>query len=357
MKQLMHPRETGNFSAKGYYPTDNGTMLSILSMIDNEVTEGQDFLILDPCVGTGEAVMAFSEKWPAANYYGIEIDDERAVIAGKNLNQVIKGSAYSTHVSPGSVDVLFLNPPYGRSVKGQLEDDTGTGRLEHDFIKHCFGWIAPGGLLVYIIPKSQMTDKIVKYLITRFKNCAFFAAAVDTYKQVVFMGEKLPYPRSVDQELLAKVSSYRLMEKWPRRGDYKFYYAIKPKAKTFNIYSVELTVEGLSQVKAKIGGLWPQFKSHVGGRQKHDVIPLHKLTDWHISLLITSGLISGVVDNGRQKLLIKGRTVKVKKIKHFVEESEESVAEITEKKDVFQTVMKAVVLNPGPDFGKLLTIK
>jgi hypothetical protein len=49
------------------------------------------------------------------------------------------------------VSLLYLNPPY--------DFETGTSdnkRLEQVFLQHCYRWLVPGGILVFVIPEKAL---------------------------------------------------------------------------------------------------------------------------------------------------------------------------------------------------------
>ncbi|EHM49962.1 hypothetical protein HMPREF9080_02907, partial [Cardiobacterium valvarum F0432] len=108
---------------------------------------------------------------------------------------------------------------------------------------------------------------------------------------------------------------------------------------------------------AEYGGLWRDFDTLFGSSAEAGTIrPVHDLTDWHTGLLIASGVVSGLVDNGRQRILIKGRTIKLKAVKRRENEDGDVVAE--ERRDVFSTEIKAIDLTQdAPTYGDILIIK
>ena len=71
--------------------------------------------VLDPCAGTGAAAAAIARQLRAVTY-GVELNDERAWEAGGVLDHVLATSAFTTRLANGAFSVLYLNPPYLRSV-------------------------------------------------------------------------------------------------------------------------------------------------------------------------------------------------------------------------------------------------
>ena len=89
----------------------------------------------------------------------------------------------------------------------------------------------------------------------------------------------------------------------------------------------------------------------------HAVIrPLHDLTEWHTCLLISAGVVSGLVDNGQRCLLIKGRTAKMKVIRRRENDDGNVLSE--EHRDRFTTVIKAIDMTPdSPHYSRIIQIK
>src|SRR5581483_4158702 len=98
--------------------------------------------VLDPCCGEGLALEGIVRGTKMTSY-GIELDGERARAAEKRLAHVVHAGYEEVEISPGSMGLLFLNPPY----------DSGEGeRKELTFLRNLIDTLMPGGVLVYIIP-------------------------------------------------------------------------------------------------------------------------------------------------------------------------------------------------------------
>ena len=104
-KSLMHGRVAQNYAAMGYYPTDDGTVRGIINLL---APSEQALKFLDPCCGEGTALaqLAYRDRYPFAERYGIELDEGRAATAKPKLTALLEGSALSTHVTPQSADVV-----------------------------------------------------------------------------------------------------------------------------------------------------------------------------------------------------------------------------------------------------------
>src|SRR6267378_8032860 len=64
---------------------------------------------LDPCAGTGAALVAITEN-SCSRRYGIELDAHRALEARTTLDEVIQGNAFDAKAPVESFSLLYLNP-------------------------------------------------------------------------------------------------------------------------------------------------------------------------------------------------------------------------------------------------------
>ena len=107
---------------------------------------------LDPCAGTGTALVAITEN-SGSRRYGLELDSHRALEARTTLDEVIQGSAFDTHAPVDSFSLLYLNPPYDFEI-GEGKNQ----RMERLFLEHFARWVRPGGVLVMVVPYDRVYD-------------------------------------------------------------------------------------------------------------------------------------------------------------------------------------------------------
>lgn len=353
---LMHPVEARNHAKSGFFPTDLDTTEVVLSKLE----PSEDSMnLLDPCCGEGEALSLFTQVFPHARTYGIELDAERSEIAKSALNRVYYADIYDVTIGRGQFDLLFLNPPYGNDMADKLTNDH-TERLEHKFLTQTFPALKADGVLVYIVPAKSIDIPRIKWLLTRFKDVTIFKAAVDTYKQVVVMGKKLKQQRAVNAKMVedfqrqaSNVLDVGLLETKLYRLPSS---AVKPKVTVKRLNAI-----GVSEVIANYAGQWGHFDSLFADiSQTAFRQPLHELSDWHLALLITSGAVQGVVDNGKRRLLVKGATKKLKQQSQTqtVDEKTNNVTTIIESKDRFSAQIKAIDIDEtSTSFGEIITIR
>lgn len=355
--RLMHPRVARNAAKMGFFPTDGGTLSGISRLLahsDEAVT------FLDPCCGNGDALMALADRqrYPFARRYGIELDEQRANTARTQLDVLLHGDALASHVTPQSVDVLFLNPPYADELRDQESRDRA-GRLEDRFLSRFFPALCNGGILIYIVPKARFHRHCQRWLLTRFTDVRVHEAATDQFRQLVITGRKAGGIQAIDNAVLKQFAAWQDGEApWPQLpATTVACYTPAANDRELRMHSVDLDAEGVAALIREEHGLWRDFRKHFCRDDEHaDIRPLHDLTDWHTSLLIASGVVSGLVDNGERTLLVRGRTVKNKIVKIKTDEEGEAVSE--EHRDSFDTVIKAIDLTAdAPSYGQVFIIR
>ena len=143
----------------GYYPTPQHLLPAIASTIAVPKDEPRSrFLFLDPCAGTGEAllklaaaVLDYDLEDAARSCLGIELETERAKALRDRLPQgsAHHGDALTFGFAGDGATVLFLNPPY--------DTDPDYRRSEHRFLVRFTETLAPGGILVFVVPCATLS--------------------------------------------------------------------------------------------------------------------------------------------------------------------------------------------------------
>lgn len=358
MADLMHPRVANNYAAMGYYPTDDATLRGIGLLV---APSTEAVKCLDPCCGCGSALAQFAshERYPFGQRYGIELDGGRVAQATPRLHKLLHANALEAHVTPQSVDCLFLNPPYGWNL-GDKEAGGKRVRLEHQFLQHFFPALRGDGLLIYIVPKASFGEACQKWLLARFDDIGVWLAATDRFDQIVIIARKRKAASAqMDQAQLDQFAAWQTgKEPWPTLPEtaaYRYHPAANSKA--LLMQSKLLDAQGMAALTRECSGLWHDFAANFCRSDNHAAIrPLHDLTEWHTCLLISAGVVSGLVDNGQRCLLIKGRTSKTKIIRRRENDDGNVISE--EQRDRFTTVIKAIDMTPdSPHYGSIIQIK
>jgi tRNA1Val (adenine37-N6)-methyltransferase len=134
---------------------------------------------VDLGTGCGIIPLIVSIRSPSAHIYGIEIQKDLAELASRNvrLNHV-EGSItivhadmkdFKSYLTPGSIDVVFSNPPYRKVLSGRINPEAERAVARHeinasltDVVSIAHGLLKRSGRLVVIYPAERVTDLVLR---------------------------------------------------------------------------------------------------------------------------------------------------------------------------------------------------
>lgn len=181
----------GNKIKAGFFATPARQVEYLVQLLN---VEGSG-VWLDPTCGEGEALKQLSDPFQTEDCiittYGVELDKGRAEKAKVLLSQCINAPIESMVIQNDAVSLLYLNPPYDNTIKG---DDDSSERKEWTELYRNTRYLKEHGLLIYVIPSYRFSDqKISRFLSTYFYNMGmmrFSSEDYDDYRQCIFIGNK-----------------------------------------------------------------------------------------------------------------------------------------------------------------------
>src|SRR5262245_25523168 len=134
----------------GYYPAAPAAVKMAAGRLR---APGKPFAMLDPSAGEGAALpqLAADHRCRPADVYAIELDESRgeAVEAALPEAQVLApASFFGCKVTPGSMSLAWLNPPF--------DDGYGGTRVEANFLYRAAAALRTGGVLAFVRPEDQI---------------------------------------------------------------------------------------------------------------------------------------------------------------------------------------------------------
>jgi hypothetical protein len=307
---------------------------------------------------------------PLIETYGVEFDQERAWHAKTIVQRVIHADIHDVVIKPRSVGLLFLNPPYGFGLRdnanGREVSDDGerAERLERTFLKKTAPLLAPGGVLVYIIPYYALDDEIRTYLARNFTDLRFYMAPEQQFKQCVIFGTKVRpgHPRKDVLDMLTRAQAGELAHQvlpseWPEQ-----FYTIPsvPEGSDCDFHAVRLDgpqlVDELAKWKSSL--LWPSFDTVFNQIRSEHRRPLRDMTKWHLALALAAGQVTGRIQSKDGRVfLIKGDTFKKKERTVSTEVNEKGeVSQTITMLDKFVPAITALEFTPDHRLGQIVKI-
>jgi len=291
----------------GYYPTPLSVVERVKSFLkfpEKKVT------ILDPCCGEGLA-MKHLVSGCHVETYGIELDKKRAQEAKLNLDHVLACGYEEARITNNTFSILWLNPPYDFETMGDNVERM-TERKEKTFLINTIKYLKVGGILVYIIPQSRLDKSIAKTLSSKFENIQvyrFMDGEYEGYKQIVVFGRKKrnTEPDETEYLNLAQVPGFSLDEIPIMAGDI---YDVPPGDEIPLLRSSIVELEEMER-EVRNSPLWKRLNEmflRKNANLKRPPLPLHS---GHLGLLLASGCLDGLVGEGDERHIVRGKVAKV----------------------------------------------
>lgn len=304
----------------GYYPTPR----IVCNALRDRLAIHPDAAILDPCCGTGEAIRTIADG--RGSVYGIELDWARADEAKQVLDRVIRGDALRATIADSAFSLIFCNPPYDFSgIEDEDADRAPKERLEEQFLALAAKKLMTGGIGIFIVPRPVIWShpRFARAYLGHFEHLHAFSWADGEYKdanpfrQTVLIGRKrASYKRPREED----VSS---LQDIMRRADAEDTSSLQspwaslcvpvppaPKLPVEPFRSREIDpAEAIAL--ARSSPLWGELQrtsqAQWQGRREMPPLPLRQ---GHIALILSTGLLDGVVGQGPNRHIVKGRAVR-----------------------------------------------
>ena len=317
----------------GYYPLPESEGVKLRSLLSFSGPAS----VIDPCVGQGTALHLVTSDTQARRY-GIELDAERARIAGDNGIETIQGNAFDAIARPESFSLLYLNPPYDSEI-GSIANR----RMEAVFLEHSYRWLAMEGILVLVIPFERLHD-CAGILSSHFAALNVFRMTDPDsvqYRQIAILGIRHEIRGSAvenSKRQLESIGLYGSFQKLPElQASACSPYPVPPSDEVTMSYRglpYDLLEDLLPHSGAwrQVGPLLMPNEDIATGRP---ITPLH---GGHVGLLCTAGLLNGVFGQGDDRHIARWRSVK--HVTTFVEE--EGEAEIIHHRERWANELRLV---------------
>lgn len=289
----------------GYYPTPPVVVERVRRMLE---FPPEPVPVLDPCCGCGRALAGLVRGTRAVTY-GVELDFSRADEARGRLGRVLKGAFEETRISQAAFAACLLNPPYDWGVVGEGREE----RKELTFLRRTVPHLAPGAVLVYVVIPERVDVRVARVLVSWFSDLRawrFPDPEHGDFGQAVVVGVK----RRV--ACLDEGEAGRLLEVLSGGlpvlpEDAGVLYRVPRVPAEVPVFRGGAVDPAELEAALPSSPVWARVKRLVGGEQlaaaSRPPVPLHL---GHIGLLLASGALDGVVGEGDEAHLVRGRVVR-----------------------------------------------
>ncbi len=222
---------------------------------------------------------------------------------------MIAGSAFAVRLGHEAFSCLWLNPPY--------DQDDGGKRLEHSFLTTISRALAPGGLLVYIVPQARLAQS-ARYLATHYEGLRcyrFHDPEYAAFRQCVVLGSKRAAP-TIAPDAKAQVEAWATepLPELPPPGDTAPVYEMPALPAGPVTFASQFFEPEMAAAEARQRGLWTNttLVERFWPAEDRSVRPLMPLRRGHLAVLIAAGFLNNILlEDGSRRVLVKGRVTKV----------------------------------------------
>jgi len=340
----------------GYYPTPPRVVDHIRSLLFAPIRYGRNrdqiVRVLDPCCGPGDALRQLADsinRHVTVETYGVELHTERAQEAAEQLDHALSSDLFRCSIANRTFNLLWLNPPY--------DWDREDKRVEQAFLTHCSRYLELDGVLVYIIPRSQLPTS-ARFLTTNYRRVrawAFPEPEVEQFDQVVVLGVRKPQPRPDVRAMRDLVAGIDNLPSLGRGLTPEYDVGMSQPGPV--MFTTRVIDFAKAVAEARTRGLWIQDEITEAFWPPTDLSarPLMPLRKGHLAMLVAAGFLDnleletpdpGSGSGAGSRVLVKGQT---KKEMVLVEEGETH--------DVYREQLRTSVVTLDLDSGRIERIE
>lgn len=324
---------------------------SILSKINTSAIN-RKINIFDMECKSGDLLEIAKEINPNALCYGLENNNGNAERAKKHAEKIIKGEIKGSRIQNESFDILIANCNIAPKLEGNMSYGTVI-KKEKLFIQNIYKYISTDGVAIIGLPFYRMHKDICTLIAKQYKNVTIvkgYGDINDHLHMVYIIGQKSDN-KTIDEDIYNKLRvSY----------DYKNIPSIfDVNIDKFEIYSKHtpiemfkgsvLDMEELYNIVNNDGAIDSFFERQavdkIGENAKNPLLPF---SVGQIGLVLTSGCLDGIVDEGDGNYhLVKGRVSKKSDIES------ETTNGVMEEKEIISNKVEINIILPNGDFKTL----
>lgn len=315
----------------------------VMNAINNE---NRRFTVFDPQCYDGSLLAQMKERNKDLIAYGLEKDNYNAEIAKTKIDKVIKGQLKGSRIKNDAFDIAIANCPMLPTLADNLSG-SGIRKAERDYLDNMMKYLKPGGVMIIALPYYRMYKDVCMYLA---KNFDYLEVSLGCNNVLQIVGK-----RSANKEI-NEIIYHRLRECFNINNiDFIEDLTIEPMRLSGSYIEIDifkgsvLDMDELFSIVQNSGCIDSFFE-----KQKVDKIhenakkPLLPFNVGQIGLVLTSGCLDGVIDEGDGHChLVKGRVSKKSDKERDVSDG------VVEETEIVSNRVEINILLPNGDFKTL----
>ena len=293
--------------------------------------------VVDPYTYDGSRVFMLMDRYDKPlQVYGIDTNMDILLGDKSRFERLVVGELKGSMVTNDVFDVLFLVPPVSLEKKGKNVIE----KIERDYLHKTINYLRPDGLMIYSIPLTHMYKEVCQYLAKNLKDIQIRLDGIHVY---ICGYRNTDKNREADKDVLIALRTLQLN----RSNDC---YSLDNPLNSFTLplpATQVLTFRGSKLDETEFAAMYEKSNAtetflkeqRVDKLSDNAKSPLLPFNVGQLGLILTSGCLDGVIDEGNGIChAVKGRVIKKRDVQKEVDNEKDKI-------DVTEIVANRVEIN------------
>ena len=293
--------------------------------------------VVDPYTYDGSRAFMLMDRYDKPlQVYGIDTNMDILLGDKSRFERLVVGELKGSMVTNDVFDVLLLVPPVSLEKKGKNIIE----KIERDYLHKTINYLRPDGLMIYSIPLTHMYKEVCQYLAKNLKDIQIRLDGIHVYICGYRNADK---NREADKDVLIALRTLQLN----RSNDC---YSLDNPLNSFTLplpATQVLTFRGSKLDETEFAAMYEKSNAtetflkeqRVDKLSDNAKSPLLPFNVGQLGLILTSGCLDGVIDEGNGIChAVKGRVIKKRDVQKEVDNEKDKI-------DVTEIVANRVEIN------------
>ena len=293
--------------------------------------------VVDPYTYDGSRAFMLMDRYDKPlQVYGIDTNMDILLGDKSRFERLVVGELKGSMVTNDVFDVLLLAPPVSLEKKGKNVIE----KIERDYLHKTINYLRPDGLMIYSIPLTHMYKEVCQYLAKNLKDIQIRLDGIHVY---ICGYRNTDKNREADKDVLIALRTLQLN----RSNDC---YSLDNPLNSFTLplpATQVLTFRGSKLDETEFAAMYEKSNAtetflkeqRVDKLSDNAKSPLLPFNVGQLGLILTSGCLDGVIDEGNGIChAVKGRVIKKRDVQKEVDNEKDKI-------DVTEIVANRVEIN------------
>ena len=293
--------------------------------------------VVDPYTYDGSRAFMLMDRYDKPlQVYGIDTNMDILLGDKSRFERLVVGELKGSMVTNDVFDVLLLAPPVSLEKKGKNVIE----KIERDYLHKTINYLRPDGLMIYSIPLTHMYKEVCQYLAKNLKDIQIRLDGIHVY---ICGYRNTDKNREADKDVLIALRTLQLN----RSNDC---YSLENPLNSFTLplpATQVLTFRGSKLDETEFATMYEKSNAtetflkeqRVDKLSDNAKSPLLPFNVGQLGLILTSGCLDGVIDEGNGIChAVKGRVIKKRDVQKEVDNEKDKI-------DVTEIVANRVEIN------------